>query len=145
MEGLVYSNLGSKINKSNRAFREKLDEEILTLKDFLEHKWTIHNAEELKTTFIRELKAVLKKDNVFELINAFFELEQDLYHALGSVDFDIKFNFDEFYKNLSPLLLRSLVENANHPDNASSILKIVKESLRVALEEELYRIEDIKF
>lgn len=145
MEGTVYSNLGSKLNKSNRAFREKLDEEILTLKDFLEHKWTLHSAEELKTTFIRELKAALKKDNIFDLINSFFELEQDLHQALNSVDFEISFNFDEFYKNVSPLLLRSVLENSNHPDDAHAILKSIKESLRIALEEELYRIEDLKF
>ena len=54
-------------------------------------------------------------------------------------------SFDEFYRNLSPVFMRSLLENTNHPDNAALILKSIKESLRIALEEELYQLEDSKF
>lgn len=142
MEGSVYSNLGL---KRNRTYQEKRSDEILTLKDFLEHKWTLHNEDELKKTFGRELKTVLQKENIFDLINAFFELEADLYQAIATVDFDVNLSFDEFYKNLSPVFMRSLLENANHPDNAALILKSIKESLRIALEEELYQLEDSKF
>ncbi|MGZ3790331.1 MAG: hypothetical protein ACXVLQ_17495 [Bacteriovorax sp.] len=142
MEGSVYSNLGLKMN---RTFQEKRSEEILTLKDFLEHKWTLQSADVLKKTFTRELKSVLQKENLFDLINAFFELEQDLHQAIGSVDFEIELNFDEFYKNLSPVLMRSILENSQHPDNAAKILKSIKESLRIAIEEEIYQLEDFKF
>lgn len=142
MESSVYNNLGL---KRNRTFQEKRGEEILTLKDFLEHKWTLHNEEELKKTFGRELKIVLQKENLFDLINAFFELETDLYQAIATVDFDVALNFDEFYRNLSPVFMRSILENTNHPDNAVLILKSIKESLRIALEEELYQLEDSKF
>jgi hypothetical protein len=142
MESSVYNNLGL---KRNRTFQEKRGEEILTLKDFLEHKWTLHNEEELKKTFGRELKIVLQKENLFDLINAFFELETDLYQAIATVDFDVALSFDEFYRNLSPVFMRSILENTNHPDNAVLILKSIKESLRIALEEELYQLEDSKF
>lgn len=140
MEGSVYSNLGLKMN---RTFREKREEDIFTFKDFLEHKFTISTKEELKKTFARELKVVLQKENLFDLINSFFELEADLYHVLDLIEFEVKeYNFDEFYKNLSPVLMRSLLENAQSPENAPLILKSIKESLRIALEEELYQLED---
>lgn len=142
MEGSVYSNLGL---KRNRTYQEKRVDEVLTLKDFLEHKWTLRNEDELKKTFARELKSVLQKEDLFDLINSFFELESDLYQAIATVDFEVNLSFDEFYKNLSPVFMRSLLENANHPDNAEMILKSIKESLRIALEEELYQLEDSKF
>lgn len=140
MEGSVYSNLGLKMN---RTFREKRDEKVFTLKDFLEHKFTIHTSEELKKTFTRELKVVLQKENLFDLINSFFELEADLQQVQDLVEFEVNsFSFDEFYRNLSPLLMRSLLENAKNSDDAPQILKSIKESLRIALEEELYQLED---
>lgn len=142
MEGSVYSNLGL---KRNRTYQEKRNDEALTLKDFLEHKWTLSNAQELKKTFVRELRTVLLKEDLFELIGSFFELETDLHHAIASVDFEVNLNFDEFYKNLSPVLMRALLENSNNADNAELILKSIKESLRIALEEELYQLEDSKF
>jgi hypothetical protein len=140
MERSVYSNLGLKIN---RTFREKRDDKIFTLKDFLEHKFTIHSKEELKKIFAHELKGVLQKENLFDLINGFFELEADLHHTLDLIDFEVNnYNFDDFYKNLSPVLMRSILENSQAPESAPLILKSIKESLRIALEEELYQIED---
>lgn len=142
MDSSLYTNLGM---RKNRTFQEKRPEDNLTLKDFIEHKFTLHNEDELKKTFSRELKGLLQKDNIFDLISAFFELEADLAAAVDAVDFEVNLNFDEFYKNLSPVLMRSLLENSNRPDNAHLILKSIKESLRIALEEELYQLEDSKF
>lgn len=140
MEKSAYANLGLKMN---RTFREKREEEVFTLKDFLDHKWTISNNAELKKTFARELKSVLKKEDLFDLINSFFELESDLHLVLDQVEFEISIlNFDEFYKNLSPVLMRSLLENSQTPDNAALLLQSIKESLRIAIEEELYQLED---
>ena len=139
MEGSVYNNLGLKMN---RTFREKRDESIFTLKDFIDHKFLIQNNEELKRTFARDLKIVLQKENVFDLIGQFFELETNLLNAIDLVDFEVEnFNFDEFYKNLSPVLMRALLENVQQSENAAQILKSIKESLRIALEEELYQLE----
>ncbi|MFA6236601.1 MAG: hypothetical protein WC635_04665 [Bacteriovorax sp.] len=140
MEGSVYSNLGLKVN---RTFREKRDEEVFTLKDFIEHKFTISSKAELQKIFARELKSVLQKEDLFDLIHAFFELETDLHQSLDLLEFDVpNFNFDEFYKNLSPVLMRSLLENAQTQENAPQLLKSIKESLRIAIEEELYQLED---
>ncbi len=141
MEGSVYSSLGLRMN---RAFREK-QSELLTLKDFLEHKFVIQNQDELKKIFIKDLKLVLQKENLFDLIQGFFDLETDLSNAYERLDFEItQVNFDEFYKNLSPVLMRALLENASQPDSAALILKSIKEALRIALEEELVQLEDIE-
>ncbi len=141
MEGSVYSSLGLRMN---RTFREKQGE-LLSLKDFLEHKFVIHNQDELKKIFIKDLKGILQKENLFDLIQGFFDLETDLNNAYERLDFEItQVNFDEFYKNLSPVLMRALLENSTQPDNAVMILKSIKEALRIALEEELVQLEDIE-
>lgn len=140
MEGSVYSNLGL---KKNRTFQEKRDNQLFTLKDVQERKVIINSSAELKQIFINDLKAVLQKDNVFSLIENFFQLEHDLDEAKDQFDFDNSpLNFEEFYKNLSPILMRSLLENANQANNAESLLKAIKESIRIALEEELHLIDD---
>ena len=140
MEGSIYSNLGLKMN---RTFREKREDELFSFKDFLDHKWVIRNNEELKKTFIRELKVVLQKEDLFDLISSFFELENELSDTLDHLDFEVDpLSFEDFYKNLSPLLMRSLLENVRNSNNAQIILKSLKESLRIALEEELYGLEN---
>lgn len=140
MEGSIYSNLGL---KKNRTFQEKRDHKLFTLKDIFEKKLIIQQEEELKNVFISDLKAVLLKDNVFDIIESFFQLEHDLQLALEPYDFEApKLNFDEFYKNLSPVLMRALLENSNNAQNAEAILNSVKESIRIALEEELHQLDN---
>lgn len=127
-----------------RTYRTNEANELLTLKDFVEHKFIIKDQDELKRIFVKDLKRVLLKENLFDLIQGFFDLETDLGNAFEQLDFEVSLvNFDEFYKNLSPVLMRSLLENANQPDNAEMILKSIKEALRIALEEELVQLEDI--
>ncbi|MBY0413604.1 MAG: hypothetical protein K2Q18_05540 [Bdellovibrionales bacterium] len=141
MEGSVYSSLGL---RAKRANRERPESELLTLKDFVDHKFMIHGQAELKNIFVKDLKRVLEKENLFDLIQAFFDLETDLSHAYERLDFDISLvNFDEFYKNLSPVLMRALLENTNNEGNADMILKSIREALRIALEEELVQLEDL--
>lgn len=140
MEG-SYGSLGLRMK---RTYRTNEASELLTLKDFVEHKFIIKNQDELKRIFAKDLKRVLLKENLFDLIQGFFDLETDLGNAFDQLDFEVSLvNFDEFYKNLSPVLMRSLLENANHPDNAEMILKSIKEALRIALEEELVQLEDL--
>lgn len=140
MEKFIYSNLGQKMN---RTHQEKRDSDIFTLKDFLENKWIIQNSDELKKVFIKDLKSILLEENLFNFIQRFFDLEQDLTHAMDRLDFEAaEINFDEFYKNLAPVLMRALLEISSQRDNAGVVLKTIKESLRIALEEELYRLED---
>lgn len=140
MEG-SYGSLGLRMK---RTYRTNEASELLTLKDFVEHKFIIKDQDELKKIFVKDLKRVLLKENLFDLIQGFFDLETDLSNAFEQLDFEVSLvNFDEFYKNLSPVLMRSLLENANQPDNAEMILKSIREALRIALEEELVQLEDI--
>jgi hypothetical protein len=140
MEG-SYGSLGLRMK---RTYRTSEASELLTLKDFVEHKFIIKDQDELKRIFVKDLKRVLLKENLFDLIQGFFDLETDLGNAFEQLDFEVSLvNFDEFYKNLSPVLMRSLLENANQPDNAEMILKSIKEALRIALEEELVQLEEL--
>lgn len=140
MEG-SYGSLGLRMK---RTYRTSEASELLTLKDFVEHKFIIKDQDELKRIFVKDLKRVLLKENLFDLIQGFFDLETDLGNAFEQLDFEVSLvNFDEFYKNLSPVLMRSLLENANQPDNAEMILKSIREALRIALEEELVQLEDL--
>ncbi len=140
MEGSIYSNLGL---KKNRTFQEKRDSKLYNLREIIERKFIVNEASELKQAFINDLKNVLLKDDVFQLIDSFFFLEQNLHLALEQVDFDTPvMNFEEFYKNLSPVLMRALLENVNNSANAEALLNSIKESIRIALEEELHQIDD---
>ena len=141
MDESTYGSLGLRMK---RNLRERAASELLTLKDFVAHKFVIHDQDELKRIFVKDLKIVLEKENLFDLIQGFFELETDLGNAYERLEFDSSLvNFDEFYKNLSPVLMRALLENSNQPDNADMILHSIKEALRIALEEELVQLEDL--
>lgn len=140
MDESTYGSLGLRMK---RNLRDRSANELLTLKDFVAHKFVIHDEVELKKIFVKDLKIVLEKDNLFDLIQGFFDLETDLSHAYERLEFDSSLvNFDEFYKNLSPVLMRALLENAHQPDSADMILHSIREALRIALEEELVQLED---
>lgn len=140
MESTVYNSLATKVKK-NLLDRQK--EELFGLKDFISNNFVIHNEVELKKLFIKDLKKVLEQDNIFSLIQCFFDLETHLHLAMEKIDFDTPFiNFDEFYKNLSPVFMRALLENSHQPENATALLKSLREALRIALEEELVQLEE---
>jgi len=142
MEESAYSSLGLRMN---RTYRDKPKAELFTLKDFLSHNFVISNQIELKKVFIKDLKAILLKDNLFDLIQSFFDLETDLHAATEKLEIETTLiNFDEFYKNLSPVLMRALLENANQANNAQALLMSIREALRISLEEELVQLEDIE-
>ncbi len=140
MEHLGYSNLGSKLN---RPVKENSINQKLSLKDINLNQFSLQSTDELKRIFVTDLKNVLKHENLFQLIQAFFELENNLQVAIERLVLeDDIFNFDDFYKSFSPLLMRAVLENEKNPEDAEVILKSIKESLRIALEGELYRFED---
>ncbi len=140
MESTVYNSLATKVKK-NLLDRQK--EELFGLKDFISNKFVIHNEVELKKLFVKDLKHVLEQDNIFSLIQSFFDLETHLHLAMDKIDFDKSFiNFDEFYKNLSPVFMRALLENSHQPENSMALLKSLREALRIALEEELVQLEE---
>lgn len=141
MEKLVYSNLGL---RKNKTFQSRRESEMLTLKDFVDSKWTIQNKDELKIAFIRDLKRLLLKENLYDLIQSFFDLEVTLNLALEKliIEDDAILNFEEFYKTLSPVLLRAILDNAKTDELNENLLDTIKESIRIAIEEEIYHIVD---
>jgi hypothetical protein len=142
MNSESYNSLGV---KANRTFRDRPANELLTLKDFIQKKFVIQNVTDLKAIFIKDLKVVLQKNNLFDLIQSFFDLESDLALACERLDPESEINlinFDEFYRNLSPVFMRALLENAHAPENATLLLKSIKEAFRIALEEELIQLEE---
>jgi hypothetical protein len=135
-----YSNLGVKINKT---FQERRDINSLSLKDFLENKWSIQGKSELQIVFIKELKKLLEIENLEILINEVFNLEEELKDAIIKLDLaDDMFNFEEFFKNLSPVLLRSLLDISTQWNSSEQLLNSIKESVRIAIEEEIYQFEN---
>lgn len=139
MENNIYSNLGNRLNKT---FKDKRESDLFTLKDFIDNKWVIQDRLELKNIFTKELKNLLLKENLFDLIDSFFELESDMHTAQEKllVEDDL-LNFEEFYKNLSPVLLRAMLDIAHASNNSEVILSSIKESIRIAIEEQIYQIE----
>lgn len=141
MENSIYSNLGNRINKT---FKDKREQEFLTIKDFNENKWTIVDKKELQSIFLKELKSLLKKENLFDLISSFFELETQVQIAEEKLSIDKSIcQFEEFYRNLSPVLMRSLLEIAATSNSSEVVLGSIKESIRIAIEEEIYHLEDL--
>lgn len=140
MEKITYGQLGKKVNKIFHSTRET---ELLTLKDFVENKWVIHSSQELKLALIREMKRLLRKDTVENLIQGFFDLEADYSDAKEKVSFEDDINFDEFYKNFSPLIMRAILESQKtHQDDEHFLINSIKESMRIAIEGAIYQIED---
>jgi CRISPR/Cas system endoribonuclease Cas6 (RAMP superfamily) len=138
MENSLYSNLGNRLNKN---LRFKRDSEMLTLKDFIENKWSISSKDEFKATFVRDLKSLLNKENLFDLIQGFFDLESLVSLALEKIETEEFFSFDDFYKTLSPVLMRAILEQAQQSDHSEVILSSIKESIRIAIEEQIYQLE----
>lgn len=139
MDSLVYNSLGTKINRTLSNNRES---GLFTLKDFLNHKMVIKDEAELKRVFIRDLKDILNNENIFQLISEFFEIEAQLQQAIEMLEIDKTIlNFDEFYRNLSPILMRVLLETEAKKNDPKQILKALQEAIRISLEEELAEIE----
>jgi len=139
MEGISYSNLGKKINKTiNRG----IDVSKLELKEIFEKNINLQSPNDLKVLFIKELKHLLLLENIYEIINHFFETENLIHQACQKFQFsEDEFMYDEFYKNLSPILLRSLIDQTTNLDDVDSVINILKESIRIAIEDIIYKTE----
>lgn len=84
-------------------------------------------------------RSVLECNDLKNLVEAIFRLEGQLYklkekYPKNSMIEDLS----DFYKSLSPMLLRVIWEQAAMQEQESSLLDGLVSSLRVALEEELF-------
>ncbi len=133
----VYSNLGNKVNKINKTMGPSGSAFLLS--DFLDHRFTLLSKEDYINAFSNELKNVLAKPKLCDLVEAFFELESHHHLAESRVGFEIKeIHFDDFYKNVSPILLKSLIDlKKDFAENKiEKIEQQLLESIRISIEDE---------
>lgn len=121
--------------RKNKVILKK-DEDV-TLRDLLSDKKVNLKSEDVKKAFCHDLKRVLEKENVVEIIQEFLNLENDLAKINQKGEAKVP-GLDEFYKNLSPVLMRSILDAQKSSSAPEAIQKAIKEALRIALEEELY-------
>ncbi len=121
--------------RKNKVILKK-DEDV-TLRDLLSDKKANLKSEDVKKAFCHDLKRVLEKENVVEIIQEFLNLENDLAKINQKGEAKVP-GLDEFYKNLSPVLMRSILDAQKSSSAPEAIQKAIKEALRIALEEELY-------
>ncbi|MDD0854122.1 hypothetical protein HBN50_13500 [Halobacteriovorax sp. GB3] len=137
MEDLTYSNLGNKITK--RVGHGEFDQ-TSSLSDFVKYETEgLITEYEIIIAFCNDLKSVLDKDSIKEMIKDILTIENNL-NILSKKHF-VRFelpDLEEFYKKLSPVLLQSVYENVDGSFDIDSVLHGWMESLRIAIEEELY-------
>src|SRR3989339_777658 len=106
---------------------------------------------ELIDAFCNDLKELLSFDDIYPMITFLFEIESAI-NSLSDPAFDVLDpaieeipDLLEFYRHLSPILLRIVLEGENmggglkgDQQRVGHILNGWKEALRVAIEEELY-------
>ncbi len=126
------------MNKVKKALPLEVGADFL-LSDFLDHRFNLLTKDEYLKAFSNELKQVLSKNSLPDLVEAFFDLESHHHLAESRVGFEIKdIRFDEFYKNLSPIILKSLIDLKNDFQNKRSekIEQQLIETLRISIEDE---------
>lgn len=138
MNDYTYSNLGQKINRTTQKMGEF--DFLLTLKDIIKNdhfKYT--SEEEVLKAFCNDLKKLLSKETLKEVVDEIFLIENtlSLLSLKDEVDFSLP-NLDHFYHSLSPILLRAIWENLESESNRNHVLHGWLESIRIAIEEELY-------
>lgn len=135
MDKNLYSNLGNKVNK---IIPQKGNVDFL-LSDFLDHRFNLLNKEDYLKAFKNELKLVLSKATLSDLVDAFFELESHHHLAETRVGFETKdIRFDDFYKNISPILLKSLSDLRKEfaVEDTKKIEQHLLETIRISIEDE---------
>lgn len=138
MNDFTYSNLGQKINRTAQKMGEF--DFLLTLKDILKNdQFHFISEEEVIKAFCNDLKKALSKETLKEVLHEIFSIENNLaiIETKDEIDFQLP-NFDHFYRSLSPVLLRAIWENLEGVDDRDHVLHGWLESIRIAIEEELY-------
>lgn len=141
IENSNYSSLGQKINRTSLKTTEF--DTILELKNILldveEKNWHNISQENILRAFCNDLKKLLDKDSIFEMTENIFNIENSLDNLNSEIgtEFIIP-NMEDFYKKLSPILLRSLWESSKVDGDQDDLIHGWKESLRISIEEEFY-------
>ncbi len=137
-ENSLYNRLGSKINLKPKSenFKDK------RLRDVLDKNLVLSTmvAQQL---FVNELKFLLKIESLYQLIFEIKELEN--YFKEEGDKLELLQLHEEwvqsFYQTLSPIILRSILENTQSMDKPEVLQNCLKESIRIAIEDLIFNVE----
>jgi hypothetical protein len=132
MSEQTYSYFGGMFSKGANINSSRVIETLLDLKNR-----TIKDDREIIMTFCNALKDVLELDTVSSMIDELFSIESQLEQLKDNKVFQNYFFMDDFYRNLAPIILRSIQEGAD-VSAEGAFGDSLKEALRVAIEEEIY-------
>ncbi len=157
MDQYTYNGLRSKASaKNSKGMLLSQDLDVYDLEQLLKDNLSIHaflTQESYVKIFSHQLKRLLQSSTLPELIKNFFKLEKVHHECEAKFQFqNLPFHFDEFYRNLSPVLLSCLADLFNNQENVSSedakfsvesfhsLEKQILETLRIQIEEEFSSI-----
>ena len=139
MEGNLYNHI-----KMNNLTRDPLldsQDESFSLSNLI-HKKSLNDKDLVLIikSFCGDLKSILKLSDLREVISSVFKLENHVFliREKWSSDESLLPALGDFYKALSPMLLRAIWEYNESYFKEDDLNKKLMESLRVSLEEELY-------
>ncbi len=87
--------------------------------------------------FCHELKSLLSLDEPLELLKRVESLEFHL-ETLREEDSQKVPNLDDFFRVLSPVLMRAVIENIETNEGREALHQGFQEALRIAIEEEIH-------
>lgn len=87
--------------------------------------------------FIEDLRILLKENSVVKLIEKIHELENNIKKVSEAYNIDF-LSLDDFYKDLSPLLLQKYWENSKNPVLKEDSEDLFLSTIHIAIEEEIY-------
>jgi hemoglobin-like flavoprotein len=129
----LYTNMKTKQVKANSFAAQSL-----SLEELLKADPHLISSTQVIDAFVQELKELLAIENLSKLIEKIFSLQTVLGKLTQHVPSDITVpNLDEFYKLLSPILMRSLQEHMLD-QNSQILMDSWKNAICIAIEEELY-------
>lgn len=123
------------ITRLNKALLYAGDgESLFSLK--AEHLHRVPTSKVLQL-FCNELKALLAIEATLELFKRVESLEFHI-ESLREEDPDKVPNLDDFFKVLSPVLMRAIIENIESDEGREALHQGFQEALRIAIEEEIH-------
>lgn len=112
-------------------------EEGQGLSDLAKRNWGVISKKEIIKSLCYDLKQLLDDCDVTDMVKGIFMIEHNLSLAIESYEGD-DVSLDRFFRNLSPILLQALYQNAAHPVDTELVIHEWMEALRIAVEDEFY-------
>ena len=140
----LYSHLGQKVIRKKIFSHSRAAAKPTSIEEMRNNApWAPNAPEDLIRAFCQELKDLLTLEDLPELIAGIFRIESDLQKFTQQEEFransaELIPSFEEFYRQLTPIILRSIADNPVILGDAQQLNKLWKEALRISLEDELY-------